>query len=184
MTGMRLARLMFTFLNKFNKEKRMTTYQVEVKRTTFITYTVDESSEDSASEQALLDVEQDHGEADYEVVSVKDQEGEKSVNKPHKHAALIKAWADGAEIQVKLREWEDCTNHHPTWDINYEYRLKSEAKPDIEIYGMIRLEPEIELHMRKAALVNSGTYLNTVDNVKLTFDGETGKLKHVEMFKA
>ena len=47
------------------------------------------------------------------------------MNKPHKHAELIKAWADGAEI-----EWYDeyhsqyfnCTN--PNWRDNTEYRIK------------------------------------------------------------
>jgi hypothetical protein len=45
--------------------------------------------------------------------------------KPHKHAEVIKAWADGAEIQVKLAGdsvWLDCS---PTgWFRNCEYRVK------------------------------------------------------------
>jgi hypothetical protein len=44
---------------------------------------------------------------------------------PHVHAAVIKAWADGAEIQVKLAGdsvWLDCS---PTgWFRNCEYRVK------------------------------------------------------------
>ena len=47
------------------------------------------------------------------------------MNKQHKHAELIKAWADGAQI-----EWYDecqsqyfnCTN--PNWGDNTEYRIK------------------------------------------------------------
>jgi hypothetical protein len=44
---------------------------------------------------------------------------------PHVHAAVIKAWVDGAEIQVKLAGgsvWLDCS---PTgWFRNCEYRVK------------------------------------------------------------
>ena len=42
---------------------------------------------------------------------------------PHKHSKLIKAWADGAEIQQSLDgvEWHDC---HPEWDLRNNYRLR------------------------------------------------------------
>lgn len=48
---------------------------------------------------------------------------------PHKHAEVIKAWADGAEIQFKRivdpqRGWEDCVPNSPNWYSNYEYRVK------------------------------------------------------------
>jgi hypothetical protein len=49
-----------------------------------------------------------------------------SKNTPQKHAALIKLWADGAEIQYKYRsqpeEWRDCP--HPGWHDTDEYRIK------------------------------------------------------------
>lgn len=42
--------------------------------------------------------------------------------KPHKHSELIKAWADGHQIQVKYgSEWRDC---QPCWHENDEYRIK------------------------------------------------------------
>ena len=48
------------------------------------------------------------------------------MNKPHKHAALIKAWADGAEIQYRpggpQGNWLDDT--HPTWVNCIVYRIK------------------------------------------------------------
>lgn len=50
--------------------------------------------------------------------------------KPHKHAALIKAWADGALIQQykpHLDEWHD-TSPYPVWDDRVEYRIKPELK--------------------------------------------------------
>ncbi len=45
--------------------------------------------------------------------------------KPHKHADLIKAWADGAKIQYKntyLGRWFDNTT--PIWEDHLEYRVK------------------------------------------------------------
>lgn len=47
------------------------------------------------------------------------------MNKPHVHAEVIKAWADGAEIEVRLnsnRGWVKCGR--PIWDEEYEYRVK------------------------------------------------------------
>lgn len=44
---------------------------------------------------------------------------------PHKHAEVIKAWADGADIQVKLspgHRWDSAGT--PTWKEDYEYRVK------------------------------------------------------------
>lgn len=48
-----------------------------------------------------------------------------STGKPHVHAALIKAWADGAKIQVYWRgEWVDITD--PVWPHDSKYRIKPE----------------------------------------------------------
>lgn len=44
------------------------------------------------------------------------------MNKPHKHSELIKAWADGAQIQVKYLGWADVDE--PNWGVNKEYRIK------------------------------------------------------------
>jgi hypothetical protein len=48
--------------------------------------------------------------------------------KPHKHAAIIKAWADGATIEWRdtsrtySKDWrETCA---PAWSLDYEYRVK------------------------------------------------------------
>jgi hypothetical protein len=51
--------------------------------------------------------------------------------KPHKHAELIKAWADGAEIQYNHwgSAWKDSTS--PTWDKNFQYRIKPEEKQPV-----------------------------------------------------
>lgn len=47
--------------------------------------------------------------------------------KKHKHAELIKAWADGAEIEVYTQGgWEN--EPRPTWNTNLQYRLKPKGK--------------------------------------------------------
>lgn len=49
---------------------------------------------------------------------------------PHKHAALIKAWADGAQIQhfsYVFGTWYDVMD--PYWSVNEKYRIKPQ-EPD------------------------------------------------------
>ena len=94
----------------------------------------------------------------------------------HKHAELIHAWADGAEIQqymISLDGWEDCT-YDPSWNVNKEYRIKPEPKPDVVEY----------------LRVGRRTYSLTFEwsdspraNLKLIYDGETGDLKSAEVIK-
>ena len=51
---------------------------------------------------------------------------------PHKHAELIKAWADGAEIET--RPYSDAgwfPLEEPHWHVEREYRIKTEPKPDV-----------------------------------------------------
>jgi hypothetical protein len=53
-------------------------------------------------------------------------------NKTHPHAALIKAWAEGAEIQYfnehagDCGEWCNVINNTPLWDVTVQYRIKPE----------------------------------------------------------
>ena len=47
----------------------------------------------------------------------------------HKHCELIKAWADGAEIEVKgIYAWNKTDL--PVWLNDDEYRINPEPKPD------------------------------------------------------
>jgi hypothetical protein len=50
------------------------------------------------------------------------------MGKPHKHAAVIKAWADGAEIQWKTPHdsaWHDSSAPAiPFWYEDWQYRVK------------------------------------------------------------
>ena len=46
----------------------------------------------------------------------------------HKHAELIKAWADGAQVQIKMQNgvWLDIDRHH--WNVDCEFRIKPAEK--------------------------------------------------------
>ena len=50
--------------------------------------------------------------------------------KPHKHAEIIKSWADGAEIEAKNQDgnWYLVK---PTWREDQEYRIKPEEKKPV-----------------------------------------------------
>lgn len=93
---------------------------------------------------------------------------------PHKHAAVIKAWADGAKIEFRPFncEWRDLKVKNPAWHEDTEYRIKPEPKPDVVRYGRVDAQGNVGYF----SLV-----LYPEDNLKLTFDGETGKLKKAEV---
>lgn len=86
-------------------------------------------------------------------------------NKPHKHAELIKAWADGAEIEY-------CDNpnnywyptNYPTWNTFFEYRLKPIPKPDIIHMMFVEAHPTLDNAYNQP-------------NLELTFDPDSGALK-------
>ena len=46
----------------------------------------------------------------------------------HKHAELIKQWADGAQVQIKMHNgvWLDIDRHH--WNVDCEFRIKPAEK--------------------------------------------------------
>ena len=94
---------------------------------------------------------------------------------PHKHAALIKAWADGAEIET--RPYSDARwflLEEPHWHLDREYRVKPETKPDAIDYVFVGAHHLISVSQLEWAR-------ETNSNLKLTFDGETGKLKAAEV---
>jgi hypothetical protein len=90
----------------------------------------------------------------------------------HPHAELIKAWADGKEIQVlqqHLHNW--VTDPSPSWHPREIYRIKSAPliKDTVEYYYADSFN---RLH-----LMNK----DNSPELKLTFDGETGKLKDAKV---
>jgi hypothetical protein len=96
---------------------------------------------------------------------------------PHKHAELIKAWADGAEIQYFSKyedKWFDSKDPH--WDAHSEYRIKPEPKPDVIKYVTVGLTKG-----RLEFATSNGEYPE--DHLKITFCGETGNFKSAEVLK-
>ena len=94
--------------------------------------------------------------------------------KPHKHAELIKAWADGAEIEWKHKftnNWVRFDEQDHFWSEAYEYRIKPGPKPDFEIF-----------YFYKNGELLSASYENKEPNLKLIFTGE-GKLKDAEVLE-
>ncbi len=92
------------------------------------------------------------------------------MKQPHKHAELIKAWADGAEIEVydePLDRWVDVIGA-PAWT-SKKYRIKPEPKPDVVVSRWVYRD--------------GSTAHCSQSNVKYTFDGETGELKSAEVLK-
>ena len=87
----------------------------------------------------------------------------------HIHAELIHAWADGAKIEIRRSAdapWEKT--EAPKWYSEFEYRIKPEPKPDIVDDYEILKDGSVWLSPSTA-------------NVRLIFDGETGKLKFAEV---
>jgi hypothetical protein len=59
------------------------------------------------------------------------------MNTPHKHAEVIKAWADGAVIEIKSAssdDWHEVTN--PTWIKIREYRVKPEVTTTLSLTAL------------------------------------------------
>ena len=89
----------------------------------------------------------------------------------HIHAKEIIAWANGAEIEIKL---ECCWVYidKPTWELHREYRVKPVPKPD-------------QILERGLFFFRGGAYVANVKtpNIRMTFDRENLKLIKVEMIK-
>ena len=87
----------------------------------------------------------------------------------HKHADLIIAWANGAEIEYfydPLEKW--CTAGKPYWEKNILFRIKPEPKPDVVLMFYTKTNWMIGVDSRNA-------------NLKITYDGETGEPKTAEI---
>ena len=90
---------------------------------------------------------------------------------PRKHAELIKAWADGAEIERRVwahisivADWYWIDDQNPTWADDEVYRRKPVPKADFVRSGCVHFS-HVSVH------------------VDVTFSGETGEPKKVEIVK-
>ena len=98
--------------------------------------------------------------------------------KPHKNADVIKAFADG----INCEYFDDLIN---SWE-------KIEDLNDFNCFHIVRIKPEpIEDVIDYMLVDNNSSYLQSIPkvnwvykgiaNLKLTWDGETGKLKNAEV---
>jgi hypothetical protein len=97
-----------------------------------------------------------------------------------KHYDLILAWAEGKEIQYRCdsdEDWYDIQDVSPSWDEKIEYRIKPEPKPDIVGYTRADLKNQDFIYIDSRVI----DFRADTDNLKLVFDGETGKLKSAEV---
>ena len=97
--------------------------------------------------------------------------------KPHVHAEVIKSWADGADIQSLDEEtgfWNDIST--PAFLTAYRYRVKLESKKDVVLHGRLS-----NCSIDGFEFSRFEFYCRPQDNIKITFDGETGKLKSAEV---
>ena len=98
---------------------------------------------------------------------------------PHKHSELIKVWADNPDtkFQASVPDYVGwCDIDTPTWHLDYEYRIRPEPKPDFVAYGFTSYCSRDGFKFKHFGIIKWNG-----DNLKLTFDGETGKLKSAEV---
>ena len=96
---------------------------------------------------------------------------------PHIHAEVMIAWLNDQSIKLEYRHrtwshWQPQDEEvtpitHPL----YEWRIKPEPKPDLNFY----------YHIDKETHLSTFPTVPYYVNLKLTFDGETGKLKSAEV---
>jgi hypothetical protein len=100
--------------------------------------------------------------------------------KPHIHAELIKAWADGAEIECFIgNEWRNLDT--PKWLQNRKYRIKPTPKPDAVLYSCC--QPLLNPFDHQYRDLRFGLEKQSGDNIQVIFDGETGELKDIKRIK-
>ena len=101
----------------------------------------------------------------------------------HKHAEVLRAIADGKEVECRPKGYYGNADWFTTMNIinpinpitrpDYEWRVKPEPKPDFKTY----------LTVRKGYMGKQTELRYAFDTVCFTFDGETGNLKSVEMLE-
>ena len=96
----------------------------------------------------------------------------------HKHADLIHAWADGAQIQHHHGEdrWDDIST--PRWLEGHNYRIKPEPIPDIVKVFYLESNSLVGLRFSES-FVNIDT--RGKNRIRCAFDGVTGQLKSAEV---
>lgn len=100
------------------------------------------------------------------------------MSQPHKHADILRAIADGKEVQCRALGDFDYgfftpKLQNPITDHGLEWRVKPEPKPDVVHIRRVGQCIDGDLYMALAQ--------TCAPNIRFTFDGETGRLKKAEV---
>jgi hypothetical protein len=105
----------------------------------------------------------------------------------HVHHDLIVAWAKGAKIELDDGFGKWGYRPTPSWCIGLAYRIQPEPKPDVVTYAHIG---QVGVRGASVSITSEQNWNETAlscytipANAKLVFDGETGKLKAIELVK-
>jgi len=91
------------------------------------------------------------------------------MGQPHKHVAVIKAWADGETIEVQIGEdWQKVIN--PLFRIDAIYRVKPK---NLVVHRLVSFNTTTEL---------TQTIYSSDPNIEYTFDPD-GKLLDAKVLK-
>ena len=116
------------------------------------------------------------------------------VTKPHPNAEVLRALADGKQIQFKVTDfggfawvnWTPDSDVSPL-ELSPSYRLWRVAPtPDSVFYACISTERTKYSHSPRIRSIWEGPFpVSCTDNANVIFtvDGETGKLKAVKLIK-
>jgi hypothetical protein len=98
--------------------------------------------------------------------------------KPHVHVDLIKAWADGATIEILVDEpsrWEVVSN--PSWNPDWKYRIKPK---DIVYFSFVYEKTIGSAHLSLEKLKEAPNPY-AIGICKVTIDAATKQLKSIEV---
>ena len=94
----------------------------------------------------------------------------------HKHAAVLRAIADGKKVQwfTSSEQWETlCYGVNPLTNPQFQWRIKPEPKPDVVVWLVQSLNGAWDEYQ----CYQNGGY----PQIKIVRDGETGRLKSAEV---
>lgn len=97
--------------------------------------------------------------------------------KRHKHADLIHAWAEGAEIECKTMggHWVKAIQK---WNDDVEYRIKPEKKPDVVRYVSVDLVSGCTMRYNRPEHATAAELKRGL--IKISISGDTGELLTAE----
>lgn len=95
--------------------------------------------------------------------------------KAHKHAEVIKAWADGAEIEYQSVDGSWFEASTPSWSIKTEYRVKPKPKPNVHHELIKQWEKGAVIQFRSF----TGKWVDTESNEPAWYDSVQYRVKPV-----